>query len=168
LQHADNHHIFFWQACGYPKYQNLYPKEEQNQPIMKTRSSIRHLTLIAAVCLAAITGKSQSCQLTASATTIQSDCKATGSITVSAANGSGNYNYTVSDSGFTSTTSTNIISGLSAGVYKVLVKDINNGCTVQLNNVTVAGNYQDPRFTVTSTDVTCSGAANGTITVGGL
>src|SRR5579871_1661672 len=112
--------------------------------------------------------KAQSCLLTATASSTPSQCKATGSIIVNTDNGSGNYNYTVTGSGFSSTTSTNIIGGLGAGVYNVLVKDIVNGCSVQINNVTVGGSYQDPRFTLTETDVTCNGAANGTITVGNV
>ncbi|HVM90183.1 MAG TPA: T9SS type A sorting domain-containing protein [Puia sp.] len=109
-----------------------------------------------------------SCTLTATASTTASACKATGVITVTAQNGSGNYNYTITGTNYNSTTSSNVISGLQAGIYTVVVQDIVNNCSVQLNNITVGGNYQDPRFILTETNVTCNGAANGTITVGNV
>ena len=107
----------------------------------------------------------QSCQLAATAVTNESICKATGSITLNTTNGSGNYNYIVTGPTYNSTTSSNIIAGLQAGVYTIKVKDITTGCVFQLDNVIVAGTYQDPRFVLSATDVTCGGASDGTITV---
>ena len=107
----------------------------------------------------------QLCTLAATATTTVSECKATGSITLYPVNGSGNYNYIVTGPGYSSTTSSNIIAGLQAGVYKIRIKDIVTGCVVKLDSVVVDGTYQDPRFTIATTDVTCSGGNDGIITV---
>ncbi len=126
-------------------------------------------TLLKLLCLLFIIAQcgyvtAQSCTLTFTTTTTQSTCKATGSITVNASNGSGNYNFTVSNGTFSTTTSSNVIGGLQAGAYTVKVKDIVSGCVVQQNNITVAGNYQDPRFQLSATDVTCINGNNGSIT----
>ena len=110
----------------------------------------------------------QSCSLTMSVTTEDSRCKATGSITVTTSNGSGQYNYTVTSGSFTTTTSTNIIAGLKPAVYSVKVKDIVSGCTLQQDNITIGGNYQDPRFQLNATDVTCINGNNGSISVSGV
>ncbi|MBS1974575.1 MAG: hypothetical protein JST13_09505, partial [Bacteroidetes bacterium] len=123
---------------------------------------------ITVVAICATAQAQSSCLLSASATTIASACKATGKITINAQNGSGNYNYTISGPNYNSTTSSNIISGLGPGTYSVLVNDIVNNCSVQVNNIIVGGNYQDPRFTLAETDVTCTNAANGTITAGNV
>lgn len=110
----------------------------------------------------------QTCSLNISTVTSDSRCKATGSIIVTVTGGSGSYNYTVTGAGYTTSTSTNIIDGLKPGVYSVKVKDITNGCTIDENNISVGGNYQDPRFNLAVTDVSCVNASNGSITVNNL
>jgi hypothetical protein len=101
-------------------------------------------------------------------TTLESRCSSTGSITVSATGGSGNYNYRATGPVSTSFTSSNIISGLPAGTYNVMVEDIVSGCTKEVTGAIVAGSYASPGFTLSSTDVTCINGSNGTITAVGL
>ena len=98
----------------------------------------------------------------------ESRCAATGSIKVFTSGGSGSYkfktltpinsNYTTSDS----------LTGLSAGPYTVIVTDIVTNCSFTQNGIIVPGSYQDPRFALTKVDVTCDGANNGIIQVTGL
>lgn len=136
---------------------------------MKTTTSF-FATLIFTL-LAVLQGSvltAQTCQLTVAVATDDSKCKATGSITATVSNGSGNYNYTVSTTGFTTTTSSNVIDGLKPAVYSLKIKDIVSGCTLQQDNITVGGNYQDPRFQLGVTDVTCINGNNGTVSVSGL
>ncbi len=115
------------------------------------------------------TANAQTCQLNVSAASTDSRCKATGTITIQATNGSGNYTYLVTGpSSYSSTTSSNIIEGLQAGVYAIKVKDITSGCTASQTNIVIGGNYQDPRFSLTATDVTCYNAANGSVAVANL
>ena len=135
---------------------------------MKTVNLIKTLCLIIVMGLTALSAAAQTCTLSMSVSTTDSRCKATGSIIATVANGTGNYNYTVTGGGFTTNTSSNIIGGLQAGVYTVKVKDINSGCTVQQTGITVGGNYQDPRFTLTAKDVSCFNATDGSITAGNL
>ena len=78
---------------------------------------------------------------------------ATGSIKVFTSGGSGSYkfktltpinsNYTTSDS----------LTGLSAGLYTVIVTDIVTNCSFTQNGIIVPGSYQDPRFALTKVDV---------------
>jgi hypothetical protein len=96
--------------------------------------------------------------------TQESRCMATGAITVQASGGSGNYNYKVSGPVVTSFTSSNSITGLPAGTYKVIVRDINGNCQTEKDGVVVTGSYSDPRFLLLKTDVSCAGN-DGTITV---
>lgn len=99
-------------------------------------------------------------------TTAESRCMSTGSITLAVSGGSGNYNYKVQGPINTSFTSSNIITGLQAGTYSVIVRDVNKNCETTIENVTVAGAYQDPRFTLSHTNVSCT-RNDGTITVNG-
>lgn len=110
----------------------------------------------------------QTCTLTMQTAVTESRCMATGSITVTVSNGSGNYNYTVTGGSFSTNTSSNVISGLAPGSYDVKVKDLTSGCTVEQSNVVVTGTYQDPRFTLATTDATCYNSATGSITVTNL
>lgn len=111
-------------------------------------------------------GWSQACTLTInSAVPQESRCKATGSITVAASGGSGNYNYRVTGPLSTPYTSSTTISGLSAGTYTVLVQDVTTNCVAELQNIVIPGTYEDPRFNLSKTDETCLNASNGTITV---
>lgn len=114
------------------------------------------------------TAKAQICSLSMSVTTAESRCKATGSIIVTVSSGSGNYNYTVTGGSLSTNTSSNIIGGLEAGTYSVKVKDITTGCTAEQTNIIVGGSYQDPRFTLTTTNTTCYNSATGSIAVSNL
>src|ERR1700712_349484 len=126
------------------------------------------ICLVVTTCLFVDKAAAQPCSLGITTTTSSSRCKATGSITVNITNGSGQYNYTVTSGSFTTTTSTNIIDGLKPGTYTVKVKDIVSGCLIQQDSVVVDGNYQDPRFQLSVTDVTCINGNNGVINVTGL
>ncbi|MEP6727935.1 MAG: hypothetical protein ABJC98_19085 [Bacteroidota bacterium] len=135
---------------------------------MKQLSLLHRLCIIIVMCIFVKTASAQTCQLGISVSTIDSRCKATGSITVTVTNGSGNYNYLVTGTAYSSNTSSNIIDGLQPGTYGVKVKDISSGCTVEQLNVIVGGSYQDPRFNLMATDVSCFNAANGSIIVSNL
>ena len=132
---------------------------------MKKATLIQQICFILLMSISVLTASAQTCTLTMSATTADSRCKATGSIIITVANGSGNYNYTVTGSTFSTNTSSNIIGGLEAGVYDIKVKDLTSGCTVEQTNITVAGDYQDPRFTLAATQTTCANSSTGSITV---
>lgn len=96
--------------------------------------------------------------------TAESRCVATGSITVTASGGSGNYNYKAIGPVTTPVTSSNIITGLAPGYYSVLVQDLATGCSRQTDSIYVSGSYSDPRFQLTKTDGSCAGN-DGTISV---
>lgn len=132
---------------------------------MKPFKTLYLLLLILFTGFTASSIHAQACSLTISTTIQDSKCKATGSITVTVNNGSGQYNYIVTSSSFNSTTSSNIIQGLMPGIYSIQVKDIVTGCTVQQNNIVVGGTYQDPRFQLSATDVTCINGSNGSVNV---
>jgi hypothetical protein len=93
----------------------------------------------------------------------ESRCAATGSIKVNAFGGSGSYKYKVTGIVSTNFTSTDSVTGLSAGTYTVVVNDISTNCTFSIPNVVVPGTYQDPRFTLLSQDITCDNGSNGSI-----
>lgn len=99
-------------------------------------------------------------------TTTESRCIATGTVSVKVTGGSGNYNYMVTGPVSTHYTSSAVISGLQAGTYTLSVKDVVSGCVVEVPQVAVAGSYQDPRFQLSKTDVSCA-LNDGTITVNG-
>lgn len=103
---------------------------------------------------------------TATYTSANSSCAgaANGSLTVTpGAGGTGPYTFvldgTITQTGATNTTFNNVTSG----THSILVTDA-NGCQFTLNNATVNANTG---FTAsyTSTTTSCSGAANGSITV---
>jgi hypothetical protein len=98
----------------------------------------------------------------------ESRCAATGEINVTVTGGSGLFNYRVVGPVTTPFSSSNIISGLPPGVYEVIVTDVIDGCTMPSDFVTVPGSYNNPSFLLTTTDVTCGGANDGTITVNSL
>lgn len=113
--------------------------------------------------------RSQDCStLTAVFTTYESRCAATGSIKILATGGSGDYKYKVTGPTNTNYTTTDSITGLSAGIYTITINDITNNCTISITNAEVLGTYQDPRFTLNKQDVTCDNGNNGSITVNGL
>lgn len=121
--------------------------------------------LLPLILFLSIRAGAQSCtRLTVSYSATESRCVATGSITVSVSGGSGNYNFKATGTITTPTTSSNIITGLPPGIYSVLVKDLNTGCSKQLDNIQVTGSYSDPRFQLIKTDATCAGN-DGTISV---
>jgi hypothetical protein len=106
--------------------------------------------------------------LTASYTTTESRCTATGTLQINASGGSGSYNYKILGATTADFTSSSLISGLKPGTYSVIVKDIVNGCTFEIDNIIITGSYSDPRFGITETDVTCMNGNDGTISVAGL
>ena len=135
---------------------------------MKRLKFFHRLCLILLMGILTRQAAAQTCTLTMSVTTEDSRCKATGTITATTANGSGQYNYTVTSGSFTTTTSTNVITGLKPATYSVKVKDIVSGCTLQQDNIVINGSYQDPRFQLNATDVTCPHGSNGSINVSGV
>jgi len=94
----------------------------------------------------------------------ESRCAATGFITVNAWGGSGNYNYSVTGPVVKPFTSSPVISGLSAGYYKVFVKDVSTNCVNSEDSVYVPGTYQDPRFQLAKVNASCAGN-DGSISV---
>jgi hypothetical protein len=97
--------------------------------------------------------------------TLESRCTATGTITVTASGGSGNYNYRVEGPANTPFTSSNSITGLPPGTYKIIVQDVNSLCTREISGAVITGTYQDPAFTILKTDLTCINGNDGTISV---
>jgi hypothetical protein len=95
----------------------------------------------------------------------ESRCAATGTIEINATGGSGNYKYKATGPVVINYTSSNIITGLSAGNYVVTVFDITTNCVYNKDTVTVLGNYLTPNFTMTATGVTCINGNNGTISL---
>lgn len=106
---------------------------------------------------------SQCESLGATTVSFESRCAATGAIKINATGGSGTYKYKVTGPVSIDYTSADSITGLSAGVYSVEVFDINNGCTFTIQDVTVGGNYADPRFSLSGVDVSCDNGSNGSI-----
>jgi len=116
---------------------------KQIYPIAGICICMQILTLITTPALA------QDCStLHATYSASESRCTATGIIGISATGGSGSYNYKVAGPVTTSFTSSNVITGLSAGNYAVFVQDINTGCTIEKDSLTVAGSYNDPRLSL--------------------
>ncbi|PZR26279.1 MAG: hypothetical protein DI535_14850 [Citrobacter freundii] len=98
-------------------------------------------------------------------TTKESRCASTGSITITPSGGSGNYSYRILSPISLPITSTSTITGLAPGNYTVQTKDMTTGCTLVQGNIIVAGSYNDPRFSLEKTDLTCIGSQNGSIAV---
>ena len=111
----------------------------------------------------------QNCQLlTATIKTNESRCAATGSIEIIPSGGTGSYKYKVEGPVKTDYTTSNSITGLSAGIYTVTVNDIVSNCSYTKNGVTVTGSYEDPRFGLEGIDVSCDNGKNGSIKVTGV
>ena len=87
---------------------------------------------------------------------------ATGSITVTASGGTSPYSY--SNNGGTSSQSSNVFSGLTAGSYTIIVKDSNN-CISNGQQVTISQPNSPVSFTTSQVNVLCNDAATGSITV---
>ncbi|RTL59199.1 MAG: T9SS type A sorting domain-containing protein [Sphingobacteriales bacterium] len=95
--------------------------------------------------------------------TYESRCSATGAIKITTSGGSGNFSYKVTGPVTTPFTSSDSITGLPAGNYSISVKDNITACTSIITNAVVKGDYADPRFLLSGTDVTCIHGSNGTI-----
>ncbi len=132
---------------------------------MKTTFTPTLLLLSLFSFLFAIKGTAQSCSnISINYTSSESRCISTGSITITATGGSGDYNYKVEGPVTKAFTSSNIITGLEPGTYKITVKDLTQNCETSLNNAVVAGSYQNPSFQLLKTDVSCLNN-DGTISI---
>ncbi len=109
---------------------------------------------IAQTCIPITTGYSVS----------ESRCASTGQVQITAGGGSGNYLYRVLGPVVTNFSTSSLITGLAAGRYLVVIKDINTNCLYQNDSITIPGNYQAPAFLMNKTDVTCINGNDGTIT----
>ncbi len=103
-----------------------------------------------------------------SSTTSRTDAgcysSATGSITLTPTSGVSPFSYRVGTSGpYTAGGSSYTFSNLKAGTYRTYVKD-NTGCIGVAGGIVVSQNAK-VTATGTSTPLTCSGSANGTITI---
>lgn len=111
---------------------------------------------------------SQTCNpISLNYTVTESRCVSTGSVTISANGGSGNYQYKLTGPLSTPFSSAATISGLPAGRYLVSVQDLQTNCLYAQDSVTIPGNYQAPSFTLIATAPGCGATADGTITVSG-
>jgi hypothetical protein len=111
-----------------------------------------------------LTSLSQDCTgFNATYQAYESLCTATGSIKINTSGGSGLFKYKVTGTINTNFTSTDSITGLSPGIYSLIVNDITTNCTITLSNIEVPGSYKDPRFTMNAFDVTCDNGSNGRI-----
>lgn len=119
-------------------------------------------------CQASPTQAQRCLDLTASIQTSESRCASTGSIEITPSGGTGNYKYKVEGPVSTDFTTSSSITGLSAGIYTVIVNDIQSNCTYTKTGVIVTGSYQDPRFGLEGFNVTCDNGNNGSIKVYGL
>ncbi len=110
--------------------------------------------------------QAQDCaQLTATFTSYESRCAATGAIKVTTTGGSGSYKYKTIGPVNSNFTTSDSITGLSAGTYSVVINDIVSNCTFTRDNIVVLGTYEDPRFTLSEIDVSCDNGNNGSINV---
>ena len=112
--------------------------------------------------------KGQDCSmLSANFISYESRCAATGSIKIEASGGSGSYKYKTFGPVNSNFTTSDSITGLSAGTYSVVVTDIISNCSLTTSGVIVPGTYQDPRFALSPTNVSCDNGFNGSIMVNG-
>ncbi len=127
------------------------------------------LILIVLIFCHASASLAQNCSLlTAAIQSNESRCASTGSIDITASGGSGSYKYKVEGPINIDYTTSSSITGLSAGVYTVIVNDIISNCIYKKTDVTVIGSYQDPRFGLEGLNVTCDNGDNGSIKADGL
>ncbi len=105
--------------------------------------------------------------------TTNPDCyaAANGSITVNASGGAGTYEYQVNGSGWVGgPTGTHTFSALGAGTYTIQVRDAAVATCVSPDVVNV--NLTQPNeldlFVSAKTDISCNGAGDGSITIGGI
>ena len=109
-----------------------------------------------------------SAQLSATVTTYESRCAATGSIKIVASGGSGSYQYKTEGPVNTNYTNQDSITGLSSGTYSVIINDIVTNNVYKKTGVVVGGTYADPRFSLSHIDVSCDNGYNGSIIVENL
>jgi uncharacterized protein (DUF2141 family) len=112
--------------------------------------------------------KGQCGNLTATATSNESRCTATGSIVINASGGTSpeRYQYKIAIGPITTSYSnSNTFAGLPPGNYTIQVRDVTANCFITLPVTTVAGNYRAPGIFYSSTPLTCINGANGTIYV---
>jgi hypothetical protein len=95
----------------------------------------------------------------------ESRCSATGAIKMNVKGGSGSYRYRVIGPVNYNYTSSDSITGLSPGSYTVEVNDVDLGCTLKKEDIIVTGDYQDPRFSLTTTNELCENGTSGIIIV---
>ncbi len=113
--------------------------------------------------------QAQDCSLlTATFNSYESRCAATGSIKVFASGGSGSYKYKTVGPVNSNFTTSDSLTGLSAGTYSVIITDIVSNCTFTQSGIIVPGLYEDPRFALKKVDVSCAGINNGSIEINGL
>ncbi|WP_051605508.1 T9SS type B sorting domain-containing protein [Sediminibacter sp. Hel_I_10] len=101
--------------------------------------------------------------LTPSITALPSCSDDDGTITVTGVGGSGTYAYSISPNPASVSVSGNVFSGVPSGVYTVTMTDTVTSCAETVSVTLDAATPVD--FTAASTDVTCNGGNNGTITV---
>ena len=105
---------------------------------------------------------SQPSGITANASTVNANCgTADGTITIAASGGSGTLQYSI-DNGV-SFQSASSFGFLVAGNYSIIIRDA-NGCTNTVTT-TVSNNSAPAISAVSTTDITCFGAGNGSISV---
>ncbi len=97
-----------------------------------------------------------------STTNIECFGAATGSLTITASGGWGNYTYSIN--GGTTYQGSNIFTGLIAGNYTATVKD-GNGCIVTTQQITLIQPSAPITANYVFTNVTCFGANDGTISI---
>ena len=123
------------------------------------------ILLIATASLLPNNSFSQACNtINAKYAVTESVCAASGIIEISAGGGSGSYEYRVAGPVSTAFTTNNVVSGLPAGVYNVIIKDVVLNCIYDVDSVTVVGTYVDPVFKLVATNASCVGVPDGTIT----
>jgi Secretion system C-terminal sorting domain len=132
------------------------------------KKQILLLITIIALCCKVQYGIAQCGSLSASVSTTESRCTATGSIILNASGGAApqSYQYRLSAGPITTAfTSSNIISGLLPGTYTAIVRDVTANCTITITNIIVAGTYVAPSIFYSSTPSTCMNGSNATISV---
>jgi SprB repeat len=109
--------------------------------------------------------------LTATVSTVESRCTATGIINIIASGGLApiNYQYSVTAGPVTTPfTSASSLTGFPPGTYTVTVKDATRNCIINIPNVIVTGSYVAPFPIYSSTSITCMNGNNGTISLATL
>ncbi len=111
---------------------------------------------------------SQPVPVAATTTVTNASCATTtnGSITVNATGGTSPYNYSLNNGPFFPNS---IFTNVASGNYTILVSDV-NGCTAS-TTATVGNTYSLVATVLSQTDVSCSGGADGSVTIdqtGGL